>query len=119
MTGEAVPLLDLVERGIIRVLDALFVIKEEDGTYAGFEATELDDKGVGDFAAFEGASSDCSATTTGDGRGRDRAGDGGGRDRLREPLGGAVCRRGAPQRRSADRLPADPDPGADRVTRGR
>jgi hypothetical protein len=58
MTGEAVPiLLDLVERGIIRVLDVMFVVKEEDGTYSGFEATGLDDKGVGDFAAFEGASS--------------------------------------------------------------
>jgi hypothetical protein len=58
MSGEAVPmLLDLVDRGIIRVLDALFVIKEEDGTYSGFEATDLDSKGVGDLAAFEGASS--------------------------------------------------------------
>ncbi|HWM08043.1 MAG TPA: DUF6325 family protein [Solirubrobacteraceae bacterium] len=58
MTGEAVPILiDLVDRGIIRVLDVLFVIKEEDGTYAGFEATDLGSKGVGDFTAFEGASS--------------------------------------------------------------
>jgi hypothetical protein len=58
MTGEAVPmLLDLVERGIIRVLDAMFVIKEKDGTYSGFEATGLDSKGVGDLAVFEGASS--------------------------------------------------------------
>lgn len=58
MTGEAVPmLLDLVERGIVRVLDVMFIIKEQDGTYSGFEATDLDDKGVGDFAAFEGASS--------------------------------------------------------------
>ena len=58
MTGEAVPmLLDLVERGIIRVLDVMFVIKEADGTYSGFEATDLDDKSVGDFSAFEGASS--------------------------------------------------------------
>jgi Family of unknown function (DUF6325) len=58
MTGEAVPiLLDLVDRGIVRVLDVLFVIKEQDGTYSGFEATDLDSKGVGDFAAFEGASS--------------------------------------------------------------
>jgi Family of unknown function (DUF6325) len=58
MTGEAVPIvLDLVERGIIRVLDAMFVVKEQDGTYSGFEATDLDSKGVGDFAAFEGASS--------------------------------------------------------------
>jgi hypothetical protein len=58
MTGEAVPMLvDLVERGIIRVLDVLFVMKEQDGSFAGFEAKDLDDRGVGDFAAFEGASS--------------------------------------------------------------
>jgi hypothetical protein len=58
MTGEAAPLLvDLVERGIIRVLDVMFVKKNEDGTYSGFEARDLDDKGVGDFVAFEGASS--------------------------------------------------------------
>ena len=58
MTGDAVPLLmDLVERGIIRVLDARFVIKTEDGTFSGFEARDLDDKNVGDFAVFEGASS--------------------------------------------------------------
>ena len=58
MTGEAVPLLmDLVDRGIIRVLDAMFVTKNEDGTFSGFDATDLDDKGVGDFVVFEGASS--------------------------------------------------------------
>jgi hypothetical protein len=58
MTGEAVPLvLDLVERGIIRVLDVLFVIKNEDGMFSGFEAKDLDAKGVGDFKEFEGASS--------------------------------------------------------------
>ena len=58
MTGEAAPLLvDLVDRGVIRVLDAMFVMKNEDGTYSGFEARDLDDKGVGDFAIFEGASS--------------------------------------------------------------
>ena len=58
MTGEAAPMLvDLVERGIIRVLDAMFVKKEEDGTFSGFDARDLSDKGVGDFAVFEGASS--------------------------------------------------------------
>jgi Family of unknown function (DUF6325) len=58
MTGEAAPLLvDLVERGIIRVLDAMFVTKNEDGTFSGFDARDLDEKGVGDFAVFEGASS--------------------------------------------------------------
>jgi hypothetical protein len=58
MTGEAAPLLvDLVERGIIRVLDAMFVMKNDDGTFSGFDATDLSDKGVGDFTVFEGASS--------------------------------------------------------------
>jgi hypothetical protein len=58
MTGEAAPLLvDLVDRGIIRVLDALFVKKNEDGTFSGFEARNLSDREVGDFAVFEGASS--------------------------------------------------------------
>jgi hypothetical protein len=58
MTGESVPLLlDLVERKIIRVLDVLFVIKNEDGTFSGFEAKDLEPDRVGDFIEFEGASS--------------------------------------------------------------
>jgi Family of unknown function (DUF6325) len=58
MTGEAVPLLiDLVERGIIRVLDVLFVMENEDGTYSGFEASDLDADSIGDLKVFEGASS--------------------------------------------------------------
>ena len=58
MTGEAVPLLvDLVERGIVRVLDVMFVVKDEDGSFAGFGATGLSDMGVGDMTVFEGASS--------------------------------------------------------------
>jgi hypothetical protein len=58
LTGEAVPLLlDLVDRGIIRVLDALFVTKDEDGTFSGFEARDLEPGSVGDFTLLEGASS--------------------------------------------------------------
>ncbi|HYI35291.1 MAG TPA: DUF6325 family protein [Thermoleophilaceae bacterium] len=58
MTGEAMPIfLDLVDRGIIRVLDALFVVKAPDGTVSGFDASELDVKDVGDFEALAGASS--------------------------------------------------------------
>jgi hypothetical protein len=58
MTGEAAPLLvELVDREIIRVLDALFVRKNEDGTVSGFAARDLSDKDVGDFAVFDGASS--------------------------------------------------------------
>jgi len=58
LTGEAVPILvDLVEQGIVRVLDVMFVHKAEDGSFEGFGATGLSDMGVGDLTVFEGASS--------------------------------------------------------------
>jgi hypothetical protein len=53
-TGEAAPLIiDLVERGIIRVLDVAFMIKGDDGTIATIEAAEVG----GEFAVLDGASS--------------------------------------------------------------
>jgi uncharacterized membrane protein len=58
MTGEAVPImLDLVDRGIVRVLDALFVVKEEDGTFSGVDLANLDANTAGDLTVFAGASS--------------------------------------------------------------
>jgi hypothetical protein len=58
MTGDAVPIfVDLVDRGIIRVLDVIFVRQNEDGTVSGFEASDLDSDSIGDFKVFEGASS--------------------------------------------------------------
>jgi len=52
--GEAAPLLvDLVERGVIRVLDIAFIAKDEDGTVDSAELTDFGDA----FAEFEGASS--------------------------------------------------------------
>jgi hypothetical protein len=57
MTGESIPLfLDLVDRGIIRVFDALFVQKNEDGTVSGFDLADLDEDRAGDLTAFVGAS---------------------------------------------------------------
>jgi hypothetical protein len=58
MTGEAIPLLlDLVDRGIIRVLDVLFVMQGADGTFSGFEATDVAADSIGDMHVFAGASS--------------------------------------------------------------
>jgi Family of unknown function (DUF6325) len=58
MTGEAVPIvMDLIERGIIRVLDVLFVMQKKDGTFSGFEAKDLEADRIGDLKVFEGASS--------------------------------------------------------------
>ena len=57
MTGEAVPIfLDLVNRGIIRVFDALFVRKDEDGTFSGFDIADLDEDSAGYLTEFAGAS---------------------------------------------------------------
>ncbi len=58
MTGEAMPLLiDLVDRGVIRILDLAFVRKDLDGTVSGLTITDLDADGAEQFAVFEGASS--------------------------------------------------------------
>ena len=58
MTGEGLPILvDLVERGIIRILDLLFVIKDEDGNIAGLNIADFDGDGELDLAVFEGVSS--------------------------------------------------------------
>jgi hypothetical protein len=57
MTGEGWPILvDLVDRGIIRILDLAFIRKEEDGSVAGVTLEDLGEDGV-ELTAFEGASS--------------------------------------------------------------
>ena len=50
-------LVDLTERGLIRVIDLAFVKKEEDGTMSGLAITDLDEDGSLDLVEFEGASS--------------------------------------------------------------
>ncbi|MBV9357080.1 MAG: DUF1269 domain-containing protein [Chloroflexi bacterium] len=52
--GEGLPLfLDLVDRGIIRVLDLAFIRKEADGSVVRLKLSELS----ADLAVFEGAAS--------------------------------------------------------------
>ena len=54
--GEGMPLLiDLVDRGVIRILDLAFVRKEDDGRVVGLELNELGN--VPELTVFEGASS--------------------------------------------------------------
>src|SRR6187551_3649906 len=58
LTGEGMPLLvDLVDRGIIRILDLVFIRKNLDGTVSGLAVADLDGDGALDLAVFEGASS--------------------------------------------------------------
>jgi hypothetical protein len=57
-TGEGMPLLvDLVDRGLIRVLDLTFIHKEEDGSVVGLDLNALGDDGAPELTIFEGASS--------------------------------------------------------------
>jgi hypothetical protein len=58
MTGEGLPrLVELVDRGIIRILDLVFIRKELDGSVSGVAVADLDSDGELDLAVFEGASS--------------------------------------------------------------
>ena len=58
MTGEGFPaLLDLVDSGLIRILDLMFVTREKDGTLEAIALTDLDNDGELDLTVFEGASS--------------------------------------------------------------
>jgi hypothetical protein len=57
MTGEAFPILvDLVDRGLIRVLDLLFVRKDLDGSISALTG-DIEQDGNVDLTIFEGASS--------------------------------------------------------------
>lgn len=58
MTGEGFPLLlDLVDRGLIRILDFRFVTVAADGAVQVLELADIDHDGTFDFAVFEGVSS--------------------------------------------------------------
>ena len=55
--GEVAPhLIDLVDRGLIRILDLIFVAKDEDGNVGGLELADVGGA-VAELSIFEGASS--------------------------------------------------------------
>jgi len=55
--GEVAPhLVDLVERGVIRILDLTFIHKAEDGSVSALEIADIGAE-VAELAVFEGASS--------------------------------------------------------------
>src|SRR3954464_10198021 len=58
MTGEGFPLLvDLVDRGIIRILDLVFVTRASAGSITAMELGDVDGDGKLDLAVFQGAAS--------------------------------------------------------------
>ena len=54
LNGEVAPILkDYVDRNLIRVLDLLFLKKDEDGSVEAFEASDLDDSEIGELRSYE------------------------------------------------------------------
>ena len=52
--GEIGPALaDLVDRGLIRVLDLLLLKKDEDGTIEAYELSDLDEAEIGELRSYE------------------------------------------------------------------
>jgi len=52
--GEIAPaLLDLVDRGIVRVLDLLMIRKDDDGSYEAFEIDDIEDSDLGQLRRLE------------------------------------------------------------------
>jgi hypothetical protein len=58
MTGDGLAVLvDLVDRGIVRVLDLLFIRRDLDGSTQAIALEDIDSDGELDIAMFEGVSS--------------------------------------------------------------
>jgi hypothetical protein len=58
MNGEGFEILvDLVDRGLIRILDLAFVTKDTDGSIHAMDLSDIDGDGELDLTIFEGASS--------------------------------------------------------------
>jgi hypothetical protein len=58
INGELVPpLLDLVDRRLIRILDAVVIVKRSDGDYDVLTSDQLDPSQVGELGALAGVSS--------------------------------------------------------------
>ena len=58
LTGEGLAaLIDLVDRGIIRILDLRFIKREDDGSFSAVAVSDFDGDGTLDLAIFEGVES--------------------------------------------------------------
>ena len=113
MNGEIAPVLgDLEERGLIRVLDLLFMKKLADGSLEAFEASDLEDSEIGALRRQEAdiamVLSEQDVLDLGE---TIEPGQLGGRPRLGEHVGSAVRCSRTPRRRSGRGQWTHPRPG--------
>ena len=58
INGELVPpILDLVDRRLVRILDVLVIVKRGEGDFEALTTSDLEAGGLGDIGALSGASS--------------------------------------------------------------
>ena len=119
MTGEGFPLLvDLVERGIIRILDLVFVKQRDRRLGLRVEIADIDGDGSSTWRSSRAPRPACSAQDDIDEAARDpRAGQLGRDPGLRERLGRAVRRGAAARRCPAGGQRPNPGPGGPRRAR--
>ncbi len=75
MTGEGfASLVDLVDRGVIRILDLVFVTRGDDGSMRALELRDLDSDGSSTWRSSRARRRGCSTSPISTTRPRDRAG---------------------------------------------
>ena len=120
-TGDIAPILkDYVDRGLIRILDLLFLRKDDDGNLEAFETVDLDDSEIGELRSYETAlamllSEQDVADLAADHRARQY----GGRAGVGEHVGRAIRRSGTARRWPPGRERTHPYPSRDRRHRSR
>ena len=118
-TGEmAEELVSLVESGIIRVIDVLILVKDEDGSVEAMELSDFGDLGALEVIEAELAELLAEEDVEHLGRRHGTGKHGGGAD-LGEPLGGPFRGGGTSFGRAAHRQWSDSDSGNHRLDRGR
>jgi hypothetical protein len=54
LTGDIAPVIDdYVDRGLVKVLDLLFLKKDQDGSFEAFEASDLGEGEIGELRGYE------------------------------------------------------------------
>lgn len=114
-TGELIPdLLDLVDRGLIRIMDVIIVLTADDGSFETLTPDDLDPAKVGDLGSLAGAASGLFSQRTRQTSLRSCTQRSSTHPHVREPVVVAIRQRSAACRRSVDLGRSHSHPGSGR-----